>query len=404
MAIARLQAREVCCNQTFVKITAIETLVVNARMRNWVLVKVVTDQPGLYGWGECTLEWKTKSVVGAVEDLSVLLIGQDPRRIEHLWQIMHRQYFWRGGITNMSAMSGIDQALWDIKGKELGRPVCELLGGPVRETLRLYDHLGGGLLEGMYRTGDAEAFGERILESMVRGFTAVKAMPIPVAEMVESAAVLKHAAKCVEAMRTAAGDEIDIMLDLHARTTPATAIQFGRLLTDYNLYWYEEPCWPEHVDALAEVARALPFPIATGERLVGRWEFREVLEKRACSVIQPDISHCGGISEGRRIAAMAETYSISVACHNPQGPVSTASSIHVGFATPNYLIQEVVRADVPWRNDILVEPLDVQQGICQVPTAPGLGIDINEAEARKHPFEREVTMAYFHKDGSVADW
>jgi galactonate dehydratase len=386
------------------KITKIETLVVNARMRNWVLVKVETDQPGLYGWGEATLEWKTKSVVGAVEDLKVLLIGQDPRRIEHIWQIMHRQYFWRGGITNMSAMSGIDQALWDIKGKDLGKPVCELLGGPVRDTLRLYDHLGGGSLEGMYKTGEAESYGERILESMSRGFTAVKAMPFPVAELVESAAVLKQAAKCVEAMRKAAGDEVDIMLDLHARTTPAVAIQFGRLLADYNLYWYEEPCWPEHVDALVEVARALPFPIATGERLVGRWEFRELLEKRACAIVQPDVSHCGGISEARRIAAMAETYSISVACHNPQGPVSTAASLHVGFATPNYLIQEVVRADVPWRNDILVNALDVSRGSCDAPTAPGLGIDINEMEARKHPYQPEVTMAYFHRDGSVADW
>jgi len=312
------------------KITKIETLVVNARMRNWVLVKVETDQSGLYGWGEATLEWKTKSVVGAVEDLAVLLIGQDPRRIEHIWQIMHRQYFWRGGITNMSAMSGIDQALWDIKGKDLGKPVCELLGGPVRDTLRLYDHLGGGSLEGMYKTGEAESYAERILESMSRGFTAVKAMPFPVAELVENAGVIKQAAKCVEAMRKAAGDGVDIALDLHARTTPAAAIQFGRLLADYNLYWYEEPCWPEHIDALVEVSRALPFPIATGERLVGRWEFRELLEKRACSIIQPDVSHCGGISEARRIAAMAETYSISVACHNPQGPVSTAASLHVG--------------------------------------------------------------------------
>jgi galactonate dehydratase len=205
-------------------------------------------------------------------------------------------------------------------------------------------------------------------------------------------------------MRNAAGDEVDIMLDLHARTTAAAAIQFGKLLVDYNLYWYEEPCWPEHVDALVEVSRALPFPIATGERLVGRWEFRELLEKRACAIIQPDVSHCGGISEARRIAAMAETYSTSVACHNPQGPVSTASSIHVGFATPNYLIQEVVRADVPWRNDILTAPLDITRGYVLPPTQPGLGIDINEAEAAKYPFQPEVPMDCFHRDGSVADW
>jgi galactonate dehydratase len=386
------------------KITAIKTLVVNARMRNWVLVKVETDQPGLYGWGEATLEWKTRGVVGAVEDLAELLIGKNPLQVERCWQIMHRQYFWRGGITNMSAISGIDQALWDIKGKDAGKPVCELLGGPVRDTLRLYDHLGGGNLEGMYKTGEPEDFADLARQSVARGFTAFKAMPMPIAEMIESASVLKKAARCVAAMRDAVGDEVDIMLDLHARTSPAAAIQFGRLLVDYNLYWYEEPCWPEDVDALKEVKDALPMPIATGERLTGRWEFMELFEKRAVSIVQPDVSHCGGISETRRIAAMAEAYLMPIACHNPQGPVSTASSIHVGFATPNYLIQEVVRNDVAWRNDILIAPLDVDRGFVTPPTAPGLGIDINEKEAAKYPFKTEVPMAFERRDGSVADW
>jgi len=386
------------------KITRISTIVVNARMRNWVFVKVETDQPGLWGWGEATLEWKTRAVAGAIEDVGVLLIGQDPRRVEHLWQTMHRQYFWRGGIIGMTALSGIDQALWDIKGKELGRPVCELLGGPVRDTLRFYDHLGGGSLEGMYKTSAPEEFGARIHESLDAGFTAVKAMPIPVSEPIESPRTLKQAARAVEAMRKAGGDDLDIMLDLHARTTPAAAIQFGRMLADYNLYWYEEPCWHEHVAGLVEVARALPFPIATGERLAGRWQFRELLEKGACAVIQPDVSHCGGISEARRIAAMAETYLVSVACHNPTGPVGTAASLHVGFATPNYLIQEHVRNDVPWRNDIVAEPLILGKGVAHTPTAPGLGIEINEKEAVHHPFAPEVTMPAFHLDGSVADW
>jgi len=387
-----------------VKITRISTVVVNARMRNWIFVKVETDQPGLHGWGEATLEWKTKGVVGAVEDLSMLLVGQDPRRVEHLWQIMHRQYFWRGGIVSFTAMSGIDQALWDIKGKEAGKPVCELLGGPVRDTLRFYDHLGGGTLEGMYKTIEPEQFAERMHISLERGFTAVKAMPIPVSEYIENPVTLKRAARCVAAMREAAGDGVDIMIDLHARTTAAAAIQFGRLLADYNLYWYEEPCWPEHVDALVEVSRALPYPIATGERLVGRWEFRELLEKRACAIIQPDVSHCGGISEARRIAAMAETYSITVACHNPQGPVSTAASTHIGFATPNYLIQEMVRADVPWRGEVVDEQVPLEAGQCKAPTRPGLGIEINEEAAARHPFQPEVIMAYNHRDGSVADW
>lgn len=373
-------------------------------MRNWIFVKVETDRPGLYGWGESTLEWKTKGVVGAIEDLSALLIGQDPLRTEHLWQVMHRQYFWRGGITNFSALSGLDQALWDIKGKEAGKPVCELLGGPVRETLRFYDHLGGGSFEGMYQTGGPEQFAERIKESIERGFTAVKSLPIPVSEPIESPSVLKRAAQCIEAMRLAAGDSIDIMVDLHARTTPAAAIQFGRMLTDYNLYWYEEPCWPESVEGLLEVKRALPIPIATGERLAGRWEFRELFEKRACAIVQPDVSHCGGISEVRRIAAMAETYLISVACHNPQGPVCTAASTHLGFAIPNYLIQEVVRNDVPWRNDVVDEPIPLEAGECRAPTRPGLGIEIDEREAARHPFEPVLPVASFHRDGSVADW
>jgi galactonate dehydratase len=387
-----------------VKITQISTLVVHARMRNWIFVKVETNEPGLYGWGEATLEWKTKGVVGAVDDLSVLLIGQDPRRVEHLWQVMHRQYFWRGGVTNMTAISGIDQALWDIKGKELGRPVHELLGGPVRDQLRFYDHLGGGRLEDIYQTVEPEEFGQRILESVAQGFTAVKSLPIPVSEPVESATTLKRAARCVEAMRNAAGDGVDIMLDLHARTTPAAAIQFGRMLTDYNIYWYEEPCAPDLVDGLLEVSRALPFPVATGERMVGRTEFRELLEKRACAIVQPDVSHCGGISEARRIAAMAETYSIAVACHNPTGPVGTAASLQVGFATPNYLIQEVVRQDVPWRNDVASPPVDTTGAVAHPPKAPGLGIEINEREAAKHPWQPEVTMAAFRRDGSVADW
>lgn len=386
------------------KITAIKTLIVHARMRNWVLVKVETSEPGLYGWGESTLEWKTKGVAGSVEDLSVLLIGQDPRRIEHIWQIMHRQYFWRGGIVTMSAMSGIDQALWDILGKETGKPVCQLLGGPVRDRLRLYDHLGGGSLEGMYQTGSAERFAELTIASRERGFTAAKSMPIPISEPIESAATLREAAKRVEAMRLAVGDGFDIMLDLHARCTPAAAIQFGRLLSDYNIFWYEEPCWPEHVDGLVEVSRALPFPIATGERLTGRWEFRELLEKRAVAILQPDVSHCGGISEARRIGAMAETYSIPLACHNPQGPVSTAASLHVGFATPNYLIQEVVWNDVPWRNDIVIGGYDVTKGSVAAPGRPGLGIDIDETAAARHPWQPEVTMPAFRQDGSVTDW
>lgn len=382
------------------KITKLETFLVKPR---WLFLKIHTDA-GIVGLGEPILEGRANTCAEAVKEIEPYLVGKDPRQVAHHWQAIYRHAFYRGGPILTSALSGIDQALWDIKGKELNRPVCELLGGPVRDRLRFYDHLGGGKLEDIYGTLEPQEFAERLLQSKEEGFDAVKSMPIPVSDPIESPAVLKRAAKCVEAMRLAGGDEMDIMLDLHARTTPAAAIQFGRMLVDYNLYWYEEPCWPESIDGLREVCQALPFPIATGERLVGRWEFRELFEKRACAIAQPDCSHSGGISEVRKIAAMAEAYSIAIACHNPQGPISTAACTHIAFATPNYLIQEVVRKDVPWRKDVVIGQMPIDRGYALPPAAPGLGIDINEAEADKHPFEPEVTMAVFRKDGSVADW
>jgi galactonate dehydratase len=256
----------------------------------------------------------------------------------------------------------------------------------------------------MYGTTEPEAFAEGVRRSMERGFTAVKAMPVPVCEMIESPATLRRAECAMAAMRDAAGDKCDIMLDLHARTTPAAALQFGRMLAPYQPYWYEEPCWHEDVDAVAQISRALPFPVATGERLVTRWGFRELCEKRACAIVQPDVCHCGGISEARRIAALAETYQMAVACHNPQGPVAVAASAQVAFATPNYLIQEIVRADVPWRDEIVTDPLRLENGSAAPPRRPGLGVEIDETRAALHPFAPEVAMAGFHRDGSVADW
>jgi len=378
-------------------------------MRNWIFIKIITDQPGLWGWGEATLEWHTRSVVGAIEDLSQLLIGEDPRRIEHLWQMMYRQHFWHGnGIVRGTAISGIDIALWDILGKIHGVPCHELWGGRVRDYIRLYCHLGGGRMEDFYetRSDDAKRFGELAQEAVEDGFTAFKSMAVPETMPLEGLQPVKYAAACVQAMREAVGDSIDIMVDCHARPSPRMGMQFAKALEPFGLYFFEEPCWPETIDDIALIQRAVSTPIASGERLVTIHAFREVFEKRAVSVIQPDITHCGGLSEVRKIAAMAEAYRISVAPHNPQGPVSTAASIEFGFSAPSYIVCESVHSDVEWRQNVVSEGFKVEKkGRIVLPNSlPGLGIEINEEEVRKHPFQQEVLQRSFYKDGSVGDW
>jgi galactonate dehydratase len=385
------------------KITDVRTLIVNAEMRNWVLVKVETDE-GLYGWGEASLEWKTRAVAGAVEDLKPFILGQDPRRIEHLWQVMVRQPFFPPGIIGMSAISGIEQACWDILGKSVGLPVYQLLGGAVRDRVRMYDHLGGGDMRALYLSTTAGEFVERAQQSVARGYTALKVLCVPRSRHLEGPAAVRYAAGLLEALRTALGYEVDLMVDFHGRTTPAAAIEYARALEPYRPLFIEEPVLPGDVPGMALVARSVATPVATGERLVTRWQFREYLEQRACAVLQPDVCHCGGIWELRKIAAMAEPYNVAMAPHNPLGPVATAVNVHLALCTPNFLIQESIRADVSWRQQLVVEPLEFRDGYVLPPSRPGLGIEIDEDVAAAHPFRQEVLMPWFHEDGSVADW
>jgi galactonate dehydratase len=391
------------------KITEIETLVCNARMRNWIFVKVVTDQPGLHGWGEATLEWHTRAVVGALEDISQLLIGEDPTRIEHLWQMMYRQHFWHAnGIVRATALSGIDIALWDILGKVHGVPCHKLWGGPVRDYVRLYCHLGGGKMEDFYETSpaDAKKFADLGRRAVEEGFSAFKCMAVPETMPIEGLRPVRYAEKCVAALRDAVGENVDIMVDCHARPSPRMGIKFAKALEPYGLFFFEEPCWPENVKDLAAVQRAVATPIATGERLIGVHAFRDLLEKRGASVIQPDITHCGGLTEARRIAALAEAYRVAMAPHNPQGPVSTAASLELGFATPSYIICESVHSDVPWRVDVVKEgfQVDLKTRTVRPSSRPGLGIEIDETEVKKHPFQQELLQRSFYADGSVGDW
>lgn len=391
------------------KIVRVETHVCHARMRNWVFVKVVTDQDGLFGWGEATLEWHTRSVVGAVEDLAQLVVGEDPTRIEHLWQMMYRQHFWHGhGIVRATAIAGIDIALWDVLGKVCGVPCSKLWGGPVRDHVRTYCHLGGGRMEDIYETAveDAKRFADLARQAVADGFTAYKCMAVPPTLPLEGQKPIRAAELCVAAMREAVGDAIDIMVDCHARPSPAMGLQFAKALEPYGLYFLEEPCWPESLDGLAMINRAVTTPIATGERVTNLAAFRDLFNARACEVCQVDITHCGGLSEARRVAALAEAHRIALAPHNPQGPVSTAASLEFGFSQPSYAICETVHADVPWRADVVQEGFTVEPKgrIVRPNMKPGLGITINEAEVRKHPFQQELPQRVFYPDGSVGDW
>jgi galactonate dehydratase len=384
-----------------VLITDVSTRVVDAGDRDWVFVRVATDEPGLHGWGEASLGWHTRAVCGGVADLAPLLVGEDPLPIERHWQTMTRGRYFGGGLVMTTAIAGIDQALWDIKAKALGVPLYQLLGGPVRDRVRMYVNLGSELGGDPTRV---EAWSEAARAARDDGYDAMKIYPVAPARALEGSALYGRTEKLVAAVREAAGDDADVMVDLHGRTTPATAIQVGRVLEPYRPWFLEEPCPPGDVDAMVEVARALPIPIATGERLSTRREFGEYLSKRACAVIQPNVCYCAGVSELRRIAALAEPSFATVAPHNPNGPIGTMVSIHLALAIPNFLILEHVRADVPWRSTIVDEPLVVTGGFAGLPTRRGIGLELDEEVAAAHPGGSPRPHLAFAPDGGLLDW
>lgn len=382
------------------RISEVSTRVVDAGDRDWVFVRVDTDEPGLVGWGEASLGWFPNAVCGAVRDLRSLLIGEDPRPIERRRQTMMRAPYFRGGIVANSAMAGIEQALWDIKAKALGVPLFELLGGPVRDRVRTYVNLGSEL------GGDPprpEAWSDAARAAREAGFDAMKVYPVPPARALEGKAFLRLTEALVAAVREAAGDDADIMVDLHGRTTRAMGIQVGRVLDPLRPWFLEEPCPPGDVDGLVEVARAVSVPIAAGERLHGVPAFRELVDRRACAVIQPNVCYCG-VTEMQRISAVAEPASVAVAPHNPNGPIGAMASVHVALAIPNLLILEQVRGDVPWRDEIVDEPLAIHEGWVDAPTRPGIGVDLIEEAAAAHPGGSPRPHTPVAPDGSTLDW
>ncbi len=371
------------------KITRLETFFVKPR---WLFLKMSTDE-GLVGWGEPALEGWSKTVAACVHEIGDrYLLGQDPRRIEHHWQAIYRGAFYRGGPHLTSALSGIEQAMWDITGKALGVPVHQLLGGAVRHKIRLYGHVHGETW------GDYVEAGRKNLQ---KGFTAVKTCPFAAARFVESKEFVDRAVAAVASLREAVGAGVDIGIDFHGRLSPAMAIRLCKALEPLYPMFVEEPVLPENLDALAQVARSTTIPIATGERLFTRWAFREVLEKRAAAILQPDLSHAGGIFEVRKIAAMAEAHYAAIAPHCPLGPISLAACLQVDACTPNFLCQEQVNLGEGY----LRKPFVLEKGHVPVPAGPGLGIEVDEEAVRANLYDGSwANPRYTLEDGSVTEW
>lgn len=389
------------------KIVAIEPLVVNAEMRNWIFVKVITDQDGLHGWGEATLEWKTRSVMGAIEDLAEMLIGQDPRNIEYLTQLMVKRHFWNPGVIGMTAISGIEIALWDIFGKSLGLPVWRLLGGKVRDKVKVYSHLGMGRSDAVYETFEAGKLVESAAALLQTGYRALKVVFLPYTHYGVNPAAAKHVGRLMSSLREAVGDEIDLMVDFHGRCpSVSTAMAYIAELRPHNPLFVEEPLPPRDIEAFVLLANQAGCAIATGERLVGRHEFDPLLRRRAVNIVQPDICHCGGLLEAKKIAAAAETASAGVAPHNPLGPIAGAAALHFAVSTPNFLIQEEMVGAVPYYREVVSAPTQMVDGHWHVPDAPGLGVEVDEKLARRLPYRPEpLSTAYATiADGTVVDW
>ncbi len=370
--------------KTKLRITKLETFLVKPR---WLFLKIHTDA-GIVGLGEPITEGRAKTCAAAVDEVAPYLIGKDPRNVVHHWQAIYRHAFYRGGPILTSALSGIEQALWDIKGKFLGVPVYELLGGPTRDRVRVYAHAGTPAL---------------IKEKKAQGFTAFKTGPKNSTQsgIVASKQFIDAAADAFAALREAGGKDVDIGIDFHGAITPPTAKLLIKALEPYQPMFIEEPVQCQNVDAMAEIARGTHLPIATGERIFTKWGFREILEKGAATILQPDLCHAGGIMEARLIAGMAESYYASIAPHNPLGPISLASGLQLAASVPNFLCQEQVNLG----DGYLKQPFKVENGYVKIPEGPGLGIELDEDQvANKLDHDWRNRETYDLNDGSVVDW
>jgi galactonate dehydratase len=368
----------------------------------WLFLKIETDE-GISGWGEPIVEGKADTVMAAVIEMSEYLIGKDPMRIEDLWQVLYRGGFYRGGPILMSAISGIEQALWDIKGKYYNAPIYDLIGGACKDKTRVYCWIGGD------RPNDV---GEEARRQAAAGFTAVKMNATEEMHFIDSFSKVEQAISRIAAVRQAVGNDIGIGIDFHGRIHKSMAKILVKELEPYRPMFIEEPVLPENNEALKEIARYTTCPIATGERMYTRWGFKDLLAQGIVDIIQPDLSHAGGIMEARKIAAMAEAYDVAVAPHCPLGPIALAACLQMDTCTPNAFIQEQ-SLGIHYNQgsdllDYLMDPsvFAYNAGFVDNLTKPGLGIEVNEAKVREmarigHNWKNPV---WRQEDGTVAEW
>ncbi|NJB87843.1 galactonate dehydratase [Lewinella marina] len=380
-------------------ITQVELFKVAPR---WLFLKLTTAE-GIVGWGEPVVEGRAATVEACVRELEEHIVGHSAHRIEDFWQMVYRGGFYRGGPVLMSALSGIDQAMWDIKGKALGVPVHELLGGAVRDRMRVYGWIGG-------ETPEALAAAAR--KRVENGFTAVKMTICDQMEWIDTPAKVAAVGDKMAAMREAVGDEVLIGVDLHGRVHKGQAKAIARVLEPYHPFFLEELVLAENNDALKALHDFTSIPMATGERMYSRWDFKRILEQNAVDIVQPDLSHAGGITEVKKIATLAEAYDVALAPHCPLGPISFAAALQVDFNCINALIQETslgihynVGADL---TDYLVDPdgFQLRDGHVPLLTGPGLGIEIDEDKVREAAREGHnwKSPIWRNADGSVTEW
>jgi galactonate dehydratase len=361
------------------KITSVEAIPASSPgafgvTRNYVFVKIETDE-GITGWGEATCG--PLSVANMVDEFGELLIGKDPHRIEEHWQRLYHHFHVRGGVIQMSAISGIEIALWDIKGKALGVPVYQLLGGKMRDRIWTYGRWDGATPE--------EAV-ERAMGFVEQGLTALKGDPFDHTGIFIARDAERHAIAKMKAVREAVGDDIELLLEVHGRLAPAAAIRIGLAVEEYRPFVYEEPVPPQNLDALQRVAEAVNIPIATGERLFTKFEYTDLLQRQIVAMIQPDVVQAGGILELKKIAAMAEAHYVGFQPHNPYGPICTAAAIQLDACTPNFMIQEGGLS--PWFPEATCGTSAQQvDGFFPVPDAPGHGVVLDEAWLAAHPWD-----------------
>lgn len=381
------------------KITRLTTFLVPPR---WCFLKIETDE-GIVGWGEPVLEGRAETVATAVQELGDYLIGKDPRHIEDHWTVLYRGGFYRGGGVHMSALAGIDQALWDIKGKALGVPVSELLGGNVRDRIRVYSWIGGD------RPSETA---QQAKDAVARGFTAVKMNGTEEMQYVDTFDKVERCLQNVAAVREAVGPHVGIGVDFHGRVHRPMAKILVKELEPYRLMFIEEPVLSEHHEALKEIARLTSTPIALGERLYSRWDFKRVLSEGYVDIVQPDPSHAGGITETRKIASMAEAYDVALALHCPLGPIALAANLQLDAVCYNAFIQEQsLGIHYNKDNDLMdyvsnPQVFAYEEGMVSIPNGPGLGIEVNEAYVRERAQQghRWRNPVWRHGDGSFAEW